>query len=76
MQTETERERTLKVSQKELKEILPQQSANNIFDLNLPDFGPYRGLDVSRNGRYILMGGKKGHVCALDWKEKDLLCEF
>ena len=38
--TETERERTLKVTQAELKENLPVQNANNIFDLRIPKFGP------------------------------------
>lgn len=76
MEVENERERTLKVKQQELKSILPIQSAQNIFDLNLPDFGPYTGLSVTRNGRYIVMGGKKGHIAALDWRNKDILCEF
>lgn len=68
METEHERERTLKVTQKELKEILPQQSAFNIFDLKMTDFGPFVGLDVTRNGKYLLIGGKKGHLSVIDWK--------
>lgn len=52
------------------------QSAFNIFDLNLSDFGPYTGLDVTRNGKYVCLGGKKGHIAVVDWKKKELVCEF
>ena len=76
MQTEHERERTLKVTQEELKKSLPIQNANDIFELNLPDFGPYESLSVTRNGRHVLMGGKKGHLAMLDWKNKNLVTEF
>ena len=75
IQTETERERTLKVTQRELKTILPIQNANDIFNLHLPDFGPYQ-LDITRNGKYLLLGGRKGHLAMLDWKSKNLVCEF
>lgn len=76
LEVETDRERTLKVNQRQLKDILPTQSAHNIFDLQLNDFGPYRALDVSRNGTSIILGGKKGHLSIMDWKEKELTCEF
>ena len=35
IETETERERTLKVTQAELKKTLPMQNAHDIFDLRL-----------------------------------------
>ena len=59
-----------------MKDILPVQAANNIFDISLNDFGPYNGLDITRNGKYILLGGKKGHVSVMNWKKKELKCEF
>jgi U3 small nucleolar RNA-associated protein 7 len=55
---------------------LPIQAANNIFSLRLTDFGPYNGLDVTRNGKYVLLGGRKGHLAMVEWKSKRLVTEF
>lgn len=76
LEVEHERERTLKVNQKDLKNLLPVQAAQNIFDLNLSDYGPYGAFDVTRNGRHLLLGGRKGHLSLIDWRNKDLVCEF
>ena len=73
---DNDRERTLKVSQQDLSNMLGVQNANSIFDLNLKDFGPYRSLDFTRNGKHLLIGSKKGHIAMLDWKNKDLVVEF
>lgn len=50
IEIESERERTLKVTQADLKKVLAVQNVHDIFNLNLTDFGPYSGLSVSRNG--------------------------
>ena len=78
IQTEEDkdRERTLKVKQKDLKEILGVQNAQSVFDLNLKDFGPYRSMDFTANGKFVLMGSRKGHVAMMNWKEKELITEF
>lgn len=76
LEVEHERERTLKVNQKELKNLLPVQAAQNIFDLTLTEYGPYGAFDVTRNGRHLLLGGRKGHLSMIDWRKKDLVCEF
>ena len=26
--------------------------------------------------RYLLLGGRKGHIASIDWKSKELICEF
>jgi len=43
--------------------------------LKLTDFGPYT-FDLSKNGKHVLLGGRRGHVAMLDWKKKQLVCEF
>jgi len=68
IQTEedNDRERTLKVKQKDLTEMLGVQNAQSVFDLNLKDFGPYKSIDFTSNGKHVLMGSKKGHVAMLN----------
>jgi U3 small nucleolar RNA-associated protein 7 len=44
--------------------------------LTLSEYGPYKGMDFTRNGRNLLLAGRKGHIAMLDWKEKDLSLEF
>ena len=62
LDVEHERERTLKVNQRELKNLLPVQAAQNIFDLTLTEYGPYSAFDVTKTGRHVLLGGRKGHL--------------
>lgn len=45
-----------------------------IFDLDLPTLGPYR-TSLTRNGRHLLLGGRKGHLAMMDWQRKHLVCE-
>jgi U3 small nucleolar RNA-associated protein 7 len=67
-------ERTIKFKQEELKNYLPNDNVSNIFDLEL-DHGPYY-VDFTRSGKYLLMGGRRGHISMMDWKEKSLITEF
>jgi U3 small nucleolar RNA-associated protein 7 len=66
----------VKVKQKDLTGMLGEQNAQSVFDLNLKDFGPYKSIDFTSNGKHVLMGSKKGHVAMLNWKNKELICEF
>jgi len=71
-----DRARTLKVGQDQLKTLLGVQNAQSVFNLNLKDFGPYKSLDFTRNGKFLALGSRKGHLALMDWKKKDLMCEF
>ncbi len=75
MEGDSDDEFTARVSQTKIKKAVDTESAAKGFDLNLAQFGPY-SLDYTRNGRFLLLGGRKGHVAALDWKEKQLTCEI
>ncbi|KAL7057487.1 hypothetical protein AAHC03_016690 [Spirometra sp. Aus1] len=48
-------------------------SATKRFELTL-NAGPYH-IDYSRNGRFLSLCGKRGHVAAFDWMTKRLLFE-
>ena len=50
---------TARVTQTLLKRNVDTESAKKGFELNLSQFGPYT-LDYTRNGRYLVLGGRKG----------------
>ncbi|KAJ2519414.1 putative U3 small nucleolar RNA-associated protein 7 [Coemansia sp. RSA 2049] len=68
-------ERTYNITQKQLAENLDISSASKIMDLKLNEFGPY-SLDYTRNGRHLLIGGRKGHLATMDWRRGKLQCEI
>ncbi|KAM6185819.1 WD repeat-containing protein 46 isoform 2-T2 [Rhynchocyon petersi] len=68
-------EDTAKIRQADIVEAVDIASAAKHFDLNLRQFGPYR-LNYSRTGRHLAFGGHRGHVAALDWVTKKLMCEI
>ncbi|XP_037813673.1 WD repeat-containing protein 46 [Lucilia sericata] len=69
-----EGEVTADYRQEEIAANVDIQSAAKLFKLNL-DFGPYT-MRYSKNGRHLLLGGRKGHVAAFDWITKKLHCEM
>ena len=75
LEPEGELERTYKVRQDELKPELSIGTAKKGLELKLPDLGPYV-VDYTRNGRSLLLAGRKGHVSTLDWTAGDLKCEL
>ena len=69
-----EGEDTAEITQNEIIRNVDILSATKNFQLNL-DFGPYR-VRYTKNGRFVLLGGRKGHVAGFDWLKKSLYCEM
>ena len=59
LEAEGEMESTGKVTQREVAANVQQVVGQQVYDLDLKDFGPYR-FDWTRNGRHMLLGGNKG----------------
>ena len=80
LETEDALERTARVTQKQIQDSISVEAAKKSFSLDLSGgkrnvgMGPYR-CDYSSNGRHLLLGGKRGHLAALDWQTGKLLCE-
>jgi len=75
LEPEGELERTYKVRQDDIRENVGIETAKKGFELKLEDLGPYRA-DYSRNGRDLLLAGRKGHVATMDWRNGRLGCEL
>ncbi|KAG5460374.1 MAG: WD40-repeat-containing domain protein [Olpidium bornovanus] len=68
-------ERTYKFTQKQLSEHLDVGTKKKLLNLRLDTFGPYN-LDFTRNGRHMLVAGRKGHVATFDWHMGRLASEI
>ncbi|KJK83282.1 putative U3 small nucleolar RNA-associated protein [Metarhizium anisopliae BRIP 53293] len=75
LEAEGEMERTFKVRQEDIVSDIGVATAQKRFDLKLDALGPYI-CDYTRNGRELLLAGRKGHVATMDWREGKLGCEL
>lgn len=75
LEPEGELERTYKVRQDDLRQDVAIETAKKGFELKLEGLGPY-AAEYSRNGRDLLLFGRKGHVAATEWREGKLGCEL
>lgn len=75
LEPEGELEKTYKVRQDELRKEIAVETAKKGFELKLETFGPYL-VDYTRNGRGLLLAGRKGHVSTMDWRAGKLGCEL
>ena len=75
LEPEGELERTYKVRQDEVKTDVGVETAKKGFELKLEGMGPYMH-DYTRNGRDLLLAGRKGHVATMDWQNGRLGCEL
>jgi len=71
LEPETELERTYKISQDEIKKNVSVTTAKMGFELKL-DGGPYVA-EYTRNGRDLLLAGRKGHIATMDWRVSPLV---
>ncbi|MCJ1416604.1 Small subunit (SSU) processome component [Xylographa parallela] len=75
LEPEGELERTYKVRQDQLRQDVAIETAKKGFELKLEGLGPYN-VDYTRNGRGLLLAGRKGHVATMDWRAGGLGCEL
>ena len=68
-------ERTYKVTQEEIQASVAISTSKKKFDLKLDQLGPYI-CEYTRNGRDLLIAGRKGHVAAIEWRTAKLRCEI
>lgn len=75
LEPEHELERTYRVRQDEITSETAVGTAQKRFDLKLDDLGPYQ-CEYTRNGRELLLAGRKGHIATMDFREGKLGCEL
>ncbi|KAI9855060.1 MAG: Small subunit (SSU) processome component [Vezdaea acicularis] len=75
LEPESALEKTYKVRQEEIRKSVGIETAKKGFELKLEELGPYN-VDYTRNGRHLLLAGRKGHVATMDWRSGKLGCEL
>jgi len=76
LEPEGDLERTWKVTQPQIqKDVAIQTAQMGKFQLKMEEMGPYVS-EYSRNGRHLLVAGRKGHVATMDWRDGKLGCEL
>jgi U3 small nucleolar RNA-associated protein 7 len=75
LEAENELERTYRVKQDDVAKASSIETAQKRFELALDQLGPYV-FDYSRTGRELLLGGQRGHIAVMDWREGKLGCEL
>lgn len=68
-------EKTYRFTQRVVVGGVDISSARKPFDMILPALGPYT-LEYTSNGRYMIVGGRKGHIGMMDMLSMDLIKEF
>ena len=74
LQPENELEKTYKVRQDDISDAVGIQQASKSIEFKL-DLGPYVS-DYTKNGRNLLLAGRKGHVATCEWRAGKPGCEL
>ncbi|KAF2433070.1 BING4CT-domain-containing protein [Tothia fuscella] len=75
LEPEGELERTYKIRQEDIRRSVAVETAQKGFELKLQELGPYKA-SYSRNGRDLLLAGRKGHIATMQWRDGKLGCEL
>eukprot|EP01038_Epipyxis_sp_PR26KG_P005678 gene5678-7837_t len=75
IELEDTRDKTIRLKQKDILDNVDLNTAKNSLDLKLTEFGPY-SINYSLNGRYLLFGGKRGHVATIDCRDNTVGMEL
>ncbi|KAL2324939.1 hypothetical protein Fmac_023997 [Flemingia macrophylla] len=68
-------EKTWRFKQEAIAREVDISSSRNQYDIVLPELGPYT-LDFTSSGRYMAVGGRKGHLGIVDMINLSLIREF
>ncbi|WJX13923.1 hypothetical protein P8452_04257 [Trifolium repens] len=68
-------EKTYTIKQEAIAREADISSLRNQYDITLPEFGPYT-LDFTSSGRYMALGGRKGHLAIVDMMNLSLIRDF
>ncbi|TKY51715.1 U3 small nucleolar RNA-associated protein 7 [Spatholobus suberectus] len=68
-------EKTWRIKQEAIAREVDISSSRNQYDIILPELGPYT-LDFTSSGRYMAVGGRKGHLGIVDMINLSLIREF
>ena len=75
IELERDHERTWRVEQTEILQHVDVNAKKKAFDVELAEFGPYVAVDFCENGKCLVVGGRRGHVAAMEWNRHKLQCE-
>ena len=68
-------QRKMSVLQDEVVREAEVGAARKVFDLSLTELGPY-SVNFTRSGRFLALGGRKGHLAVMDWQRGKLITEI
>ncbi|XP_015941206.1 probable U3 small nucleolar RNA-associated protein 7 [Arachis duranensis] len=68
-------EKTWRIKQEAIAKEVGLVNLRNQYDIVLPDLGPYT-LDFTSSGRYMAVGGRKGHLGIVDMINLNLIKEI